>query len=64
MASSSANLIEAGKVTAAHDLSDGGLAVALAEMAIASGIGATLDDGPSNIPPHASGSARIRRAMS
>ena len=47
------NLIEAGKVTAAHDLSDGGLAVALAEMAIVSGIGATLDNGPSNIPPHA-----------
>ena len=47
------NLIEAGKVTAAHDISDGGLAVALAEMAIMSGIGATLDNGPSNIPPHA-----------
>jgi phosphoribosylformylglycinamidine synthase len=46
-------LIEAGKVTAAHDLSDGGLAVALAEMAIMSGIGAKLDNGPSNIPPHA-----------
>src|SRR5690606_4955283 len=28
--------------TAAHDLSDGGLGVALAEMAIASGIGATV----------------------
>jgi phosphoribosylformylglycinamidine synthase II len=46
-------LIEAGKVTAAHDLSDGGLAIALAEMAIMSGIGAKLDNGPSNIPPHA-----------
>ena len=30
-------------VTAAHDLSDGGLAVALAEMAIASGIGAVVE---------------------
>ena len=46
-------LIEVGKVTAAHDLSDGGLAIALAEMAIASGIGAKLENGPSTIPPHA-----------
>jgi phosphoribosylformylglycinamidine synthase len=30
-------------VTAVHDLSDGGLAVALAEMAMASGIGATVN---------------------
>ncbi|MGP2492098.1 phosphoribosylformylglycinamidine synthase subunit PurL [Mesorhizobium sp. PUT5] len=30
-------------VTACHDLSDGGLAVALAEMAMASGIGASVD---------------------
>jgi phosphoribosylformylglycinamidine synthase II len=35
--------IQAGLVTAVHDLSDGGLAVALAEMAMASGIGATVD---------------------
>ncbi|TIX30013.1 MAG: phosphoribosylformylglycinamidine synthase II, partial [Mesorhizobium sp.] len=35
-------LIASGVVTAAHDLSDGGLAVALAEMAMASGIGATI----------------------
>ncbi len=34
--------ILAGAVTACHDLSDGGLAVALAEMAMASGIGAHL----------------------
>ncbi len=46
-------LVESGKVTAAHDISDGGLAVALAEMAIASGIGATLDAAPKDIPPHA-----------
>jgi len=36
-------LIRDGIATAAHDLSDGGLAVALAEMAIASGIGATVE---------------------
>jgi phosphoribosylformylglycinamidine synthase len=34
-------LIRERKVTAVHDCSDGGLAVALAEMAMASGIGAT-----------------------
>jgi phosphoribosylformylglycinamidine synthase len=36
-------LIGHGVVTAVHDLSDGGLAVALAEMAIASGIGARVN---------------------
>jgi phosphoribosylformylglycinamidine synthase len=36
------SLIASGIVTAAHDVSDGGLAVALAEMAMASGIGATI----------------------
>jgi phosphoribosylformylglycinamidine synthase len=35
-------LIRSGTATAVHDCSDGGLAVALAEMAIASGIGATI----------------------
>jgi phosphoribosylformylglycinamidine synthase II len=35
--------IQAGAVTAVHDVSDGGLAVALAEMAMASSIGATVD---------------------
>ncbi|WP_395447195.1 phosphoribosylformylglycinamidine synthase subunit PurL [Aminobacter sp. UC22_36] len=35
-------LIRNGQATAVHDLSDGGLAVALAEMAMASGIGATV----------------------
>jgi phosphoribosylformylglycinamidine synthase subunit PurL len=33
-------------ITAAHDVSDGGLLVALAEMAIASGIGAVLEPPP------------------
>ncbi len=44
-----AALIAAGTVNAVHDLSDGGLAVAVAEMAMASGLGAivevTLDAG-------------------
>ncbi len=35
-------LIRDGLVSAVHDLSDGGLALALAEMAMASGIGATV----------------------
>ena len=35
-------LIRSGIATAVHDLSDGGLAVGLAEMAMASGIGATV----------------------
>ena len=36
-------LIAEGKVTAVHDISDGGLLVAAAEMALAGGIGITLD---------------------
>jgi phosphoribosylformylglycinamidine synthase len=39
-------LITEGRVTAAHDLSDGGLIVAVAEMALASGIGARLYGAP------------------
>jgi phosphoribosylformylglycinamidine synthase len=35
-------LIAGGHVTAVHDLSDGGLAVALAEMAMAGGVGAVI----------------------
>jgi phosphoribosylformylglycinamidine synthase subunit PurL len=45
-------LIRAGLLTAVHDVSDGGLLVALAEMAMASGIGAVLE-APSGVPPHA-----------
>ena len=37
-----ASLIHDNRVSAVHDLSDGGLAVALAEMAMAGGIGATI----------------------
>src|SRR6202035_3263673 len=39
-------LIGQGLATAVHDVSDGGLLVALAEMAMASGIGAELDRAP------------------
>jgi phosphoribosylformylglycinamidine synthase len=46
-------LIGDGLVTAVHDLSDGGLAVALAEMAIAGKIGAQLDAAPSDVAAHA-----------
>ncbi len=45
-------LIEDGLVTAVHDVSDGGLLVALAEMAMASHIGAVLES-PSAMPAHA-----------
>ena len=46
-------LIGEGLVTAAHDISDGGLLVALAEMAMASGIGAALEAAPADTPGHA-----------
>lgn len=45
--------ILSGKITACHDLSDGGLAVALAEMAIKSGLGATVEDQNGDLPMHA-----------
>jgi phosphoribosylformylglycinamidine synthase len=37
-------LIRDGQLTAVHDCSDGGVAVAIAEMALAGGIGAAIDD--------------------
>jgi phosphoribosylformylglycinamidine synthase len=40
-------------VTAVHDVSDGGLLVAVAEMVMASGIGAALEAAPSDVPAHA-----------
>ena len=47
-------LIRAGSVTAVHDLSDGGLAVGLAEMTLARGIGATIEIGAiGDLPSHA-----------
>ncbi len=45
-------LIHDGLVTAVHDISDGGLLVALAEMAMAGKIGAVLER-PSQVPTHA-----------
>ncbi len=44
--------IRAGTLTAVHDVSDGGLLVALAEMAIASGLGAQLEAAPKGAAPH------------
>ena len=46
-------LIRSGLVDTVHDLSDGGLGVALAEMALAGGIGAVLPQNPLPIPTHA-----------
>jgi phosphoribosylformylglycinamidine synthase II len=46
-------LISAGLASAAHDLSDGGLLIALAEMAMASGLGADLEAPPPEVPAHA-----------
>jgi phosphoribosylformylglycinamidine synthase len=46
-------LIAAGIATAVHDVSDGGLIVALAEMAMASGIGARLYAAPIMVEEHA-----------
>ncbi|SFI96613.1 phosphoribosylformylglycinamidine synthase subunit PurL [Albimonas pacifica] len=43
----------AGLLSAAHDLSDGGLAVAAAEMALASGCGATIAGAPKGMAPGA-----------
>ncbi len=42
--------IGAGRVAACHDVSDGGLLVALAEMAMAGGRGVALDPLPSDLP--------------
>ena len=52
------SLIEDGKVTACHDVSDGGILVAIAEMALSGSIGATLqvpENGApgDNTPAHA-----------
>ena len=46
-------LIQSGLVDTVHDCSDGGLAVALAEMAMAGGIGAVLPECPLALPCHA-----------
>jgi phosphoribosylformylglycinamidine synthase len=46
-------LIRSGALSAVHDVSDGGLLVAIAEMALAGGHGVTLDAAPTPLPPHA-----------
>ncbi|HQT74067.1 MAG TPA: AIR synthase-related protein, partial [Acidiphilium sp.] len=45
--------IHAGAIAACHDVSDGGLLVALAEMAIAGNTGIALAAIPAGIAPHA-----------
>jgi len=45
--------ILAGQVRACHDVSDGGLLIALAEMALGGGTGATLVDASAGVAPHA-----------
>ena len=47
------NLIRKGTVSAVHDLSDGGLAIGLAEMAMAGNLGATIQDFEPEVPKHA-----------
>jgi len=47
------SLILDGTASAVHDVSDGGLLVALAEMAMASHIGAVLEPAPDDTPAHA-----------
>jgi len=44
------HLIQGGFVHAVHDLSDGGLVVAAAEMGLASGVGLFIDDLPEGLP--------------
>src|SRR5437868_2852695 len=46
-------MLHAGTATAVHDVSDGGLLIALAEMAIAGGLGAELLAAAASIVPHA-----------
>lgn len=46
-------MIHGGTATAVHDVSDGGLLIALAEMAMASGIGAKLLAAPTALVPQA-----------
>ena len=47
-------LIKAGAVSAVHDVSDGGLLVCIAEMALAGGRGVSLEASPPRVPAHAS----------
>ena len=45
--------ILSGEIRACHDVSDGGILVAVAEMAMASGVGARMSAHPREIPGHA-----------
>jgi len=47
-------LIKAGAVSAVHDVSDGGVLVAVAEMALAGNRGVSLEVPPPDVPAHAS----------
>jgi phosphoribosylformylglycinamidine synthase subunit PurL len=47
------SLIRSGRVAACHDLSDGGLLVAAAEMAMAGGLGLAFAPGPEGLPAQA-----------
>ena len=47
------SLIREGKVAAVHDVSDGGLLIAIAEMALAGGIGVQLFPYEGKLPAHA-----------
>jgi phosphoribosylformylglycinamidine synthase len=46
-------LIRDGRASAVHDVSDGGLLVAIAEMALAGGRGVALEPAPARLPAHA-----------
>jgi phosphoribosylformylglycinamidine synthase len=46
-------LIRGARVSAVHDVSDGGLLVAVAEMALAGGRGVDLEAQPAHLPAHA-----------
>jgi phosphoribosylformylglycinamidine synthase len=46
-------LIRSGDVSAVHDVSDGGLLVAIVEMALAGDLGVELEDLPAPLPAHA-----------
>ncbi|MBO6037810.1 MAG: phosphoribosylformylglycinamidine synthase II, partial [Acetobacter sp.] len=45
--------IQSGDITACHDISDGGILVAVAEMIMASGVGCELESPDSGIRPEA-----------
>jgi phosphoribosylformylglycinamidine synthase len=45
--------IATGQIVACHDVSDGGLLVAVAEMALAGNVGVTVQAAPAAVPPHA-----------